>query len=79
MATKKKQDGRYVIVIEQPITPIAGGGSRVLFMTDDEGETSRFDTAEDAGRAARGAMWEHKWRWWAIELEEDGEVLEGPL
>lgn len=62
---------KFVVLIER------GESAGVIPMTDEDEETCRFSSRQAARDAAVGAMWEHAWVWWIVELEEDGDVYLG--
>ena len=63
---------RFVVIVES-------GSSEVprLLAGDDSEDAIRFATREDARAAAVGAMWEHAWVWWIVELTDGGDVVYG--
>lgn len=63
--------GTFVVVIER------GEEHVPIFMTDEDENALRFRTRQAARAAAVGAMWEHAWVWWIVDLREIGSVMFG--
>jgi hypothetical protein len=61
----------YIVLIENP-----QGNVEPMWDEDEDGNriTMRFATREEAAEATSGAMWEHAWTWWVVELTPTGNV-----
>ena len=68
------REGMYSVVIESPRSAVGPG--RLYFLCEDD-VPLRFADIKEARDAVRGAMWEHKWLWWIVCLEDGGRVRYG--